>query len=140
MGKKINIFEKIKKTIKVSESGCWEWQGSLDNGGYGTVRYMGKTHKAHRVVYRLFIGEIPSDYRKFYICHKCDNPKCVSPFHLFLGTSKENNLDAQIKGRSRIAVHGTTSMYYNRLCRCEVCVKANSDYKKAWYQKKKLNK
>lgn len=78
---------------------CWTWTGSLDGKGYGQVNVGGKPRRSHRVAWGLITGKVPS--RKVFICHHCDNPKCVNPKHLFEGTSKDNTQDMMKKGRHK---------------------------------------
>lgn len=85
-------------------SGCWEWTGSKRNG-YGRLtvgsRIDGtrRSVSAHRMSYELNFGEIPDGME---VCHKCDNPCCINPDHLFLGTRKDNADDRERKGRNII--------------------------------------
>lgn len=86
---------------KVAKSeGCWEWQGSRNGQrkGYGSFWYRGRHHRAHRFAWTLANGEIPPG---LLVCHRCDNPPCVRPDHLFLGTNEDNMADMRAKGRAR---------------------------------------
>lgn len=80
------------------EDDCWEWQGSrTDKNGYGLFSLSSSTMRAHRVAWELWNAEpIPEGMSA---CHSCDNPPCVNPEHIWLGTSADNNRDRDAKGR-----------------------------------------
>ena len=82
----------------LDENQCWEWQGTINHkkGGYGQLSYNKKTLKAHRISYEIYYAEPLGD---LHCLHKCDNPSCVNPIHLFPGTNLDNVRDKVKKER-----------------------------------------
>ena len=91
-----------EKYVKGSIDQCWEWNANKLPKGYGMIGAGGRLNRrqayAHRVAYQLYVGEIP---KGMLVCHRCDNPSCVNPTHLFLGTQKDNIQDCVKKGRNK---------------------------------------
>ena len=93
-GNRLSWFE---QKYKLSPSGCWEWVAARDSRGYGRFGLdNGKTILAHRYSWEIYKGPIPPGG---HICHRCDNPPCVRPGHLFLGSALLNQRDSMKKGR-----------------------------------------
>jgi len=87
-----------KKVSFDSDNDCWLWTASGNGRGYGRIKINGRNESAHRVAWEIYHGKtIP--YGKV-ICHTCDNPRCVNPKHLFIGTQRDNVRDAVNKGRN----------------------------------------
>lgn len=84
------------KFIKGNKEECWLWLKSTNVHGYGRMRWKNTTYLAHRLSYELYFSEFD---KSLCVCHTCDNPSCVNPSHLFLGSHKENMLDRDKKGR-----------------------------------------
>lgn len=84
------------RASKPSLNACWEWQGGKTSDGYGASAIRNKSALAHRVAWELANGPIPAGME---VCHRCDNPPCVNPAHLFLGSHADNIRDMFAKGR-----------------------------------------
>ena len=93
----LTMRERILIDIKIdNDTGCWEWQrGTLKCGGYGQFRWEGKMRRAHVESYKEFKGPVGD----LCVLHKCDNPLCCNPDHLFLGTRIDNARDRDKKRR-----------------------------------------
>ena len=102
---KIQMRHIFLKSFEIKESGCWEWNGELDKDGYGKIYAFSKRVSAHRFSYEIFNGIIEPE---MFVCHSCDNPCCVNPDHLWLGTTQENTQDSVNKGR-RDYLYGDTN-------------------------------
>lgn len=131
------FWSKVKKT-----EGCWEWVGATTGGGYGSMFFQGRSHRAHRIAWMMVHGPIPEG---LHVMHSCDNVKCVRLDHLSLGTMSDNILDAVSKGRwangnSRrvVCIHGhplvEENVYLDRRGHrsCRTCKAASTT---AWNRK-----
>jgi hypothetical protein len=95
MTKPRSIDERFWGRVQKTE-GCWIWIGYLDKAGYGRIQRGKRNLAAHRLSFELHFGSIPDG---LCVCHRCDNPACVHPDHLFLGTHQDNMEDSRKKGR-----------------------------------------
>lgn len=132
------FFSKVNKT-----DSCWIWAaGSRGKTGYGAFKLNRKVIDAHRVSYTLHKGEIP---KGMYVCHTCDNRKCVNPEHLFLGTPKDNWQDGFDKKKIKLLGGINTEKLkkhpslgaYKRGCRCENCKEINKESNRKYRAKLK---
>lgn len=86
-----------KDRYTVTPSGCWEWNGARHRHGHGVVRINSKNHQAHRVAWEQVNGPVPAGK---IVRHSCDNPPCVNPDHLLVGTQRDNIHDMIQRGRA----------------------------------------
>ena len=91
------------KVVKgVAPDDCWGWSGAKrKSDGYGAMKIDNKTRRSHVVSYEIHHGPVPAG---MLVCHRCDNPQCCNPRHLFLGSHKQNTQDMLVKGRHRTAL------------------------------------
>src|ERR1700677_2430863 len=94
----IRFWEKV---LIVPEHSCWEWIGSIRGDGYGQMSFEGQPKKVHQISWFIHTGKWP----KKWVLHKCDNPKCVRPEHLYEGTPKDNARDMVERKRHYRAVY-----------------------------------
>jgi hypothetical protein len=87
----VRFWRRVRK-----DQDCWTWTGPLLQDGYGQIRWNGKTLGAHRAAYQLLVGPVPDH---LWVLHTCNNPSCVNPLHLYLGTVEDNNRDRDRAGR-----------------------------------------
>ena len=91
------FWAKVDKSAAGPNGDCWEWQAYLNARGYGVINVFGKLDLAHRISWAFaFDRKVPDG---MCVCHSCDNPKCVNPAHLWIGTNRDNVNDRQRKGR-----------------------------------------
>jgi HNH endonuclease len=110
MRAKLPLQERFQSKYRVdSKSGCWIWTAGVDQNGYARISLAPHTNcpmgLASRVSFQLYVGPIP---KGLFVLHHCDNPRCVNPKHLFLGTQSDNMRDCVQKGRHFAPKRGVT--------------------------------
>ncbi len=140
----IPLIDRISLDVK---TGCWNWRGLKDRAGYGRAYYRGKNISAHRLSAHLWLRMSIRDKR--YVCHRCDNPACFNPKHLFLGTALDNARDSMKKGRPRYQgpkpqnkthcpkghPYDSKNTYLQKNCKC--CRTCHRERQNASYYKEK---
>lgn len=133
------LVNKFWSKVKVADhSQCWEWQGARNHQGYGNFSINRKPYIAHRIAYKL---RYKNDPQQLQVCHKCDNPSCCNPTHLFLGTNLDNVKDRDMKGRqSKTSLFKKGEMNPRAKLTSADVAKIRAKYKEYEYGYKKLAK
>lgn len=126
------LIEKITSKIKVdTKTSCWNWQGHKKNNGYGQIGYKYKDCYVHRIMWLIVYGFMPTEC----VLHKCDNPSCCNPAHLFLGSQQDNIEDMVKKHRRKGIKSGKNKLteadvlsIKKRLAAKESCRKIAADF------------
>lgn len=107
------LMNRMKTKIKKLKNGCWEWLGCTKQGNYGVIRAKRRNYLVHRLMFELYLKE---DIQGKYVCHRCDNPICCNPQHMFIGSQTENMKDAVLKKRMKYG----EDHYARKLCEDDV--------------------
>lgn len=99
---------------RMGDDDCWDWTGHRSPSGYGRITIDYKGYRTNRLAWMVTNGPIPDG---LFACHKCDNPACCNPKHLFLGTHDDNMRDMAEKGRSALGDRNGSRLYPERLAR-----------------------
>lgn len=147
--KRLPVKDRILTRIVQVHTGCWEYQGQINPEGYGILKYAPfKETLAHRVSFIVFKSKGLS-IKGMCVCHKCDNPKCLNPDHLFLGTLDTNNKDRAKKGRTvtpfmnlthcKRGHQFTKENTFTRVNGTRLCLKCRNETQRLSYHRRKGN-
>lgn len=103
-------FDRRAKSLR--DNGCLIWLGSKTTAGYGRFKLRGKHYAAHRTSYLIHHGPIPEG---MVVCHSCDNPSCVNPAHLWIGTHADNQRDCTVKNRRATGSRHRSALYPDKI-------------------------
>lgn len=136
---KQELLAQLKAKTEQSERGCWLWQMHRNRLGYGSLVFERKNWMAHRLAWVVMNGRIPEG---LFVCHVCDEPSCINPAHLFLGTHTENQRDMVAKNRHSKGkkthcylghpLSGDNLRVYSGHRKCAICERAALRIKKGW--------
>jgi hypothetical protein len=136
-----SLERRFWRNVQCNIGGCWVWTGDSVLQNYGVIYYQKKSWRTSRLIWTMMHGSIPDG---LFVCHKCDNPRCVNPAHLFLGTHDDNVADKVAKsrqargegfGRSKLtddAVREIRSLYASGVNSVEIGKRFGIDKSTAW--------
>lgn len=132
------LVDKVLSRIKIDQkTKCWEWQGAKTMNGYGSITYEKERYYTHRIMHKASKDNL--DQEKRYVCHTCDNPKCVNPAHLWAGSPEDNVTDAVEKDRMAGPNYEGEEHHQAQLTEDEV-LEIRQKYSQAEYSQKELGK
>jgi hypothetical protein len=122
-GRELTTLQMFERNVKKGtvDTDCWEWQAARHSSGYGQLRRSGRAIYMHRWSYEHHNGPIPDG---MLIRHSCDNPPCVNPAHLLLGTERENMADAVERGRASVAERHSRKLTNADVVTIRACIAA----------------
>lgn len=121
MGGKWQTLEgQLLDRVWIVPNGCWLKMRGLTRKDYGQINVAGKIRRAHIVAHEYWVGPVPDG---LFVCHSCDNPACIRPDHLFLGTAQDNTDDMMSKNRSKGSNCRHSKRMWSKTDPCKPCIK-----------------